>query len=88
MVTAGHAPPLHPDKPAVLSFYLGLPVTGLPTAAQGMAARARPMNTAYADFELLIERRTTLGFRAGVWSQCRRAGGGSGLTRIDCRRTP
>jgi spermidine dehydrogenase len=56
MVTARHAPPLHPDKPAVLSFYLGLPVPGLPAATQGVAARARLMNTAYADFELLIRR--------------------------------
>ena len=56
MVTARHAPPLHPDKPAVLSFYLGLPVPGLPAATQGMAARARLMNTTYADFELLIRR--------------------------------
>ncbi len=56
MVTAQYAPPLHPDKPAVLSFYLGLPVPGLPAAKQGMAARARLMNTRYADFELLIRR--------------------------------
>jgi spermidine dehydrogenase len=56
MVTAQHTPPLHPDKPAVLSFYLGLPVPGLPAATQGIAARARLMNTAYADFELLIRR--------------------------------
>jgi spermidine dehydrogenase len=56
MVTARHAQPLHPDKPAVLSFYLGLPVPGLPAATQGMAARARLLNTPYADFELLIRR--------------------------------
>jgi spermidine dehydrogenase len=56
MVTAKYAPPLHPDKPAVLSFYLGLPVPGLPAATQGMAARARLMNTSYADFELMIRR--------------------------------
>ena len=56
MVTERHAPPLHPDKPAVLSFYLGLTVPGLPAATQGIAARARLMNTAYADFELLIRR--------------------------------
>jgi spermidine dehydrogenase len=56
MVTERHAAPLHPDKPAVLSFYLGLPVSGLPAATQGVAARARLMNTAYADFELLIRR--------------------------------
>ena len=56
MVTERHAPPLHPDKPAVLSFYLGLTVPGLPAATQGIAARARLMNTTYAGFELLIRR--------------------------------
>jgi spermidine dehydrogenase len=56
MVTERHAPPLHPDKPAVLTFYLGLTVPGLPAATQGIAARARLMNTAYLDFELLIRR--------------------------------
>ena len=56
MVTAKHAPPLHPDKPAVLSFYLGLPVPGLPAAKQGMAARARLLNTSYADFEVMIRK--------------------------------
>ena len=56
MVTERHAPPLHPDKPAVLTFYLGLPVPGLPAATQGMAARARLMNTSYADFEVKIRR--------------------------------
>jgi spermidine dehydrogenase len=56
MVTAKYDPPLHPDKPAVLSFYLGLPVPGLPAAKQGMAARARLLNTTYADFEVMIRR--------------------------------
>ena len=56
MVTARHAPPLHPDKPAVLTFYMGLPVPGLAAAQQGMAARARLLNTSYADFELRIRR--------------------------------
>jgi len=56
MVTERHAPALHPDKPAVLNFYLGLAVPGLPAATQGVAARARLMSTRYADFELLIRR--------------------------------
>jgi spermidine dehydrogenase len=56
MVTARHAPPLHPDKPAILTFYMGLPVRGLPAAQQGMAARARLLNTGYAEFELRIRR--------------------------------
>jgi spermidine dehydrogenase len=56
MVTSTEAPMLHPDKPAVLTFYLGLSVPGLPAATQGMAARARLLNTSYSAFELLIRR--------------------------------
>jgi spermidine dehydrogenase len=56
MVTSQHAPPLHPDKPAVLTFYMGLSVPGLPAATQGMAARARLLNTSYADYEVRIRR--------------------------------
>jgi spermidine dehydrogenase len=56
MVTAGHTPMLHPDHPAVLSFYLGLPIPGLPAAAQGATSRARFLATPYMDFELRIRR--------------------------------
>ncbi len=56
MVTTGNAPALHPDQPAVLTFYLGLAVPGLPAAQQGMAARARLLNTSFADFEQQIRR--------------------------------
>ncbi len=56
MVTGRHSPPLHPDKPAVLTFYMGMSVPGLPPAAQGMACRARLLSTPYADFELRIRR--------------------------------
>lgn len=56
MVTSQHAPPLHPDKPAVLTFYMGLSVPGLPAATQGMAARARLLNTSYADYEVRVRR--------------------------------
>lgn len=56
MVTAGHAPLLHPDRPAVLSFYMGLPVAGLPAAVQGATSRAKFLATPYMDFELRIRR--------------------------------
>lgn len=59
MTTRGHAPPLHPDKPAVLTFYLGFPIPGLPAAAQGATARARLFATTYADFETRIRRQLT-----------------------------
>jgi spermidine dehydrogenase len=53
MTTEGR---LHPDRPAVLSFYMGLPVPGLPAAAQGATSRARFLATPYTDFELKIRR--------------------------------
>jgi spermidine dehydrogenase len=56
MITEANAPPLHPDRPALLTFYMGLPVPGLPAATQGAAARARLLATSYADFELRIRR--------------------------------
>ena len=56
MVTSGHAPALHPDRPAVLSFYMGLPMPGLPAAVQGATSRAKFLATPYVDFELRIRR--------------------------------
>jgi spermidine dehydrogenase len=56
MITAGHAPALHPDRPAVLSFYMGLPIAGLPAAAQGATSRAKFLATPFLDFELRIRR--------------------------------
>lgn len=56
MVTEGQAPALHPDRPAVLSFYMGLPIPGLPAAVQGATSRTRFLATPYADFELRIRR--------------------------------
>ena len=56
MVTAGHAPGLHPDRPAVLSFYMGLPIPGLPAALQGATSRAKFLAAPYMDFELRIRR--------------------------------
>jgi spermidine dehydrogenase len=56
MVTERHASVLHPDRPAVLTFYMGFPIPGLPASAQGPAARAKLLSTSYADFELRIRR--------------------------------
>lgn len=70
MITPEHTPTLHPDRPAVLSFYMGLPVPGLPAASQGPASRAQLLATPYADFELRIRRQmmrlfAAHGFRPG-----------------------
>ncbi|HZO23657.1 MAG TPA: FAD-dependent oxidoreductase [Steroidobacteraceae bacterium] len=56
MVSEGQAPKLHPDRPVVLSFYMGLPVPGLPAAQQGIAARTKFLATPYRDYEVRIRR--------------------------------
>jgi spermidine dehydrogenase len=56
MVTDRNAPPLHPDEPTVLTFYMGLPISGLPAAAQGAAARAKLLAAPYADIEVKVRR--------------------------------
>lgn len=56
MVSNGHAPPLHPDRPTVLTFYMGMPIPGLAAAAQGAAARAKLFATSYSDIELSVRR--------------------------------
>jgi spermidine dehydrogenase len=48
--------PLDPAKPAMLTFYVGFPQSGVPIDAQTSAARARLFATSYADFELQIRR--------------------------------
>jgi spermidine dehydrogenase len=64
MITAQHSPPLHPDRPAVLSLYMGLPVPGLPAAQQGAAARARLLATPYRDYEQRVRALLTKLFAA------------------------
>ena len=48
--------PLDPSKPAMLTFYVGFPQSGVPIDAQTSAARARLFATSYADFELQIRK--------------------------------
>lgn len=56
MVGDGRTPPLHPDKPIVLTFYTGMPIPGLPAAVQGAAARGQLLGTSYADLEVRVRR--------------------------------
>jgi spermidine dehydrogenase len=48
--------PLDPSKPAMLTFYVGFPQSGVPIDAQTSAARGRLFATTYADFELQIRK--------------------------------
>lgn len=69
MTAGAFNPPLHPDKPVVLTFYLGLYAPGRPAAEQGDLGRKKLLGTTYADYERQIRAQmTTLfqdaGFRA------------------------
>jgi spermidine dehydrogenase len=48
--------PLDPSKPAMLTFYVGFPQTGVPIDRQTSAARAMLFGTTYAEFELQLRK--------------------------------
>jgi spermidine dehydrogenase len=52
----GFPVPLDPSKPAMLTFYVGFPQSGVPIDTQTSAARTRLFATTYADFELQIRK--------------------------------
>ena len=64
MTVNGQSPPLHPDRPAILTFYMGLPVPGLPAAQQGATARAKLLATPYWDLEVRVRKQMTRLFAA------------------------
>lgn len=49
-----YRPPLDPDQPTILTFYVSFPQAGLPPLEQGKAARAKLYATSYRDFEIQI----------------------------------
>lgn len=59
MVSDSYNPPLDPDKPTVLSFYMGLYTRGQDARAQGVLGRMRLLSTSYADYERQIRTRLT-----------------------------
>lgn len=58
-VAFGTAPPLTPDDPTVLTFYIPFLSPDLPAEAQGPAGRARLLSTSYVDFERQIRAQMT-----------------------------
>lgn len=52
--------PLDPSKPAMLTFYVGFPQSGVPIDRQTSAARGTLFGTSYADFELQIRKQLQL----------------------------
>jgi spermidine dehydrogenase len=69
MVIGDYNPPLDPEKPTLLTFYMGLYSPGHSAQQQGMMGRMRLLSTTYADYERMIRRQMTemfgeLGFDA------------------------
>ncbi|MDH4232591.1 MAG: NAD(P)/FAD-dependent oxidoreductase, partial [Nitrospirota bacterium] len=57
MIVGDYRPPLHPDKPIILTFYVPLHYPGLPAKEQGEQGRAAILSTSYAEYEKMIIRR-------------------------------
>jgi spermidine dehydrogenase len=59
MHAGGYRPPLHPDQPTILTFYVPFPTLGLPAQAQVVKGRVELLTTSFADYELKIRRQLT-----------------------------
>ncbi len=62
MIAGTYAPPLHPDKPTVLTFYLGLYSPGHTAAEQGVLGRTKLLSTSYAEYERRVKEQMSLMF--------------------------
>lgn len=54
MYVGDYRPPLHPDKPTVLTFYVPFHEPGLPIEEQGERGRKKLLETSYSEFESRI----------------------------------
>jgi spermidine dehydrogenase len=54
MLVGDYRPPLHPDKPTVLTFYVSFQRPGLPIEEQGTRGRKELLGTSYAEYESKI----------------------------------
>lgn len=54
MIVGDYRPPLHPDKPTVLTFYVPFYYPGLPIHDQGVRGRTELFSTSYAEYERQI----------------------------------
>jgi len=59
MYVGDYRPPLDPDFPTVLTFYVPFNQYGLPIAEQGKVARQQMFGTSYRDYEAQIRRQLT-----------------------------
>lgn len=54
MVVGDYRPPLHPDKPTILTFYVPFERPGAPIRAQAASARQELLGTSYREYEVKI----------------------------------
>jgi spermidine dehydrogenase len=54
MYVGNYRPPLHPDKPTILTFYISFHRPGLSVEDQGERGREKLLGTSYAEFEAQI----------------------------------
>jgi len=54
MYVGNYRPPLHPDKPTVLTFYVSFHQPGLSSEEQGESGRRKLLGTSYTEFESQI----------------------------------
>ncbi len=54
MYIGDYRPPLHPDKPTILTIYVSFHQPGLPIEEQGEKGRKKLLGTSYAEFEARI----------------------------------
>ncbi len=59
MMAGAFTPPLHPDKPVVLTFYTGIYEAGRSAKEQGDEGRKKLLTTSYADYERAIRKQLT-----------------------------
>ncbi|MBB2202304.1 NAD(P)-binding protein [Gluconacetobacter tumulisoli] len=59
MTSPSFDPPLHPDKPALLTFYMGLYTPGYDARVQGTMGRMRLLSTSWAEYERQIRSQMT-----------------------------
>jgi spermidine dehydrogenase len=54
MYVGNYRPPLHPDKPTILTFYISFHQPGLPVEEQGERGRGKLLGTSYSEFESMF----------------------------------
>jgi spermidine dehydrogenase len=62
MIAGEYSPPLNPDKPTVLTFYLGLYTPGRTAHEQGVLGRSKLLSTSYADYERQVRQQMSILF--------------------------